>query len=77
MASDTYIPDGTLAVNQEITMQNKQIIDEILANLPPGYYGQVELHFSNGLILYSKTVTTKKFNTESNATGATNGYSRR
>ena len=53
---------------------NEQIIDEILSNLPRGYYGQVELHLSNGLILYSKTTTTKKFNTESNATGAMNGY---
>jgi hypothetical protein len=56
---------------------NEQIIDEILANLPPRYYGQVELHFSNSVILFSKTTTTKKFNTESSTTGAMNGHSRK
>lgn len=54
---------------------NRQIIEEILASLPREFYGQVELNFHRGAILYCKTTTTKKFNPESNATGATDGQS--
>jgi hypothetical protein len=59
-----------------MTQTNKQICEEILAALPPGYYGQIELHLHNGVILYSKMITTKKHNTESNTTGAQNGHNR-
>ena len=59
-----------------MSQTNRQIVEEILAAVPPGYYGQIELHFSNGLILYTKTTSTKKYNTESDATGALNGHNR-
>jgi hypothetical protein len=52
---------------------NKQILEEILASLPREFYGQVELNFHRGAILYCKTITTKKFNPESNTTGVTDG----
>ena len=52
---------------------NRQIVEEILACLPRDFYGQVELNFHRGLILYCKTTTTKKFNPESNTTGVTDG----
>lgn len=43
---------------------NKQIVDHILANLPPNLFGQVELHFSNGQISYSRLIITQKHQPE-------------
>jgi len=43
---------------------NKQIVEEILSSLPPGFYGAVELSFVKGAIMQSKTTTSKKYNPE-------------
>ena len=43
---------------------NKQIVEELLANLPREFYGQIELNFHKGTIMWAKTVTTCKFNPE-------------
>jgi hypothetical protein len=43
---------------------NKQIVEEILAAIPPGFYGSVELAFVKGAIMQSKTITSKKYNPE-------------
>jgi hypothetical protein len=57
---------------------NKDIVEEILTNLPVGYYGQIELHIANGVILYVRHISSKKYNTESEsrATGVKNEYRR-
>lgn len=47
-----------------MAQSNKQIVDEILAALPPGFYGSVELSFVKGAIMQSKTTTSKKYNPE-------------
>ena len=48
-------------------LTNEQIVKDILANLPPGFYGSVELAFVKGAIMQSKTTTSKKYNPEAKA----------
>jgi hypothetical protein len=43
---------------------NEDICHELLAALPPGFYGSVELSFVKGTIMQSKTITSKKYNPE-------------
>ena len=50
-----------------MSQTNKQIVEEILAALPPGFYGSVELSFVKGAIMQSKTITSKKYNPEAKA----------
>jgi len=47
-----------------MSLTNKQIIEEVLASLPPSFYGSVELAFVKGAIMQSKTTTSKKYNPE-------------
>jgi hypothetical protein len=43
---------------------NKQICEELLASLPPDFYGSIELSFVKGAIMQSKTTASKKYNPE-------------
>jgi hypothetical protein len=43
---------------------NKQICEELLASLPPDFYGSIELSFVKGTIMQSKTTTSRKYNPE-------------
>jgi hypothetical protein len=43
---------------------NEQICEELLASLPPDFYGSIELSFVKGAIMQSKTTASKKYNPE-------------
>ena len=43
---------------------NIQICEELLASLPPDFYGSIELSFVKGAVMQSKTITSKKYNPE-------------
>lgn len=43
---------------------NRKICEELLANLPRDFYGQIELNFHKGTIMWAKTIMTRKFNPE-------------
>lgn len=47
-----------------MALSNEQIVKEVLASLPPGFYGSVELAFVKGSIMQSKTTTSRKYNPE-------------
>ena len=47
-----------------MALTNEQIVKEVLAGLPPGFYGSVELAFVKGAIMQSKTTTSRKYNPE-------------
>jgi len=47
-----------------VAQTNRQIVDEILAALPPVFYGSTELSFVKGAIMQSKTITSQKYNPE-------------
>jgi hypothetical protein len=47
-----------------VAQTNRQIVDEILAALPPGFYGSIELSFVKGAIMQSKTTSSQKYNPE-------------
>ena len=46
---------------------NKQICEELLASLPPDFYGSIELSFVKGAIMQSKTTSSRKYNPEAKA----------
>jgi hypothetical protein len=58
-------------------MNNKQICDDMLTELPDEFYGTVELSFHKGRIMQSKTVISKKYNPESKTTEARNDNPRK
>ena len=43
---------------------NKEICEELLASLPPDFYGSIELSFVKGTVMQSKTISSKKYNPE-------------
>lgn len=43
---------------------NEDICKQLLACLPPDFYGSIELAFVKGAIMQSKTITSKKYNPE-------------
>ena len=55
-------------------MTNAEIVAEVLKDLPPNFYGSVELNFHKGQIMQSKTTTSRKFNPEQKS--AENVYDR-
>ncbi len=52
-------------------MTNQEIVAEVLKDLPPNFYGSVELNFHKGQIMQSKTTTSRKFNPEQKSAEST------
>jgi hypothetical protein len=47
-----------------VALSNDDICKQLLASLPPGFYGSIELSFVKGAIMQSKTITSQKYNPE-------------